>query len=155
MSTLAPSFLIGSSYLQVTRSSIRSRTSSKFGQIGPRTAELAALERLEKSPKTYNGRNLVTTLTPIFGSIILILAGNEDMHESLDEFKFRPDTDTNTRVICPCASEKLLYNVVSTLAPSFLIGSFFILAGNKDIHNISDEFEIRPDRIKDCRVSCP
>ena len=43
------------------------------------------------------------------------------MHESLDEFKLRPDTDT--RVICPCASEKLLYNVVSTLAPSLLIGS--------------------------------
>ena len=40
-----------------------------------------------------------------------------------DEFKIRPDTDTNTRVICPCASEKLLYNVVTTLAPSFLIGS--------------------------------
>ena len=51
VSTLAPSFLIGSSsYLQVTRTSIISRTSSKFGQIGPRTAELAALERLEKSP---------------------------------------------------------------------------------------------------------
>ena len=49
------------------------------------------------------------------------------MHESLDEFKFRPDTDTNTRVICPCASEKLLYNVVSTLAPSFLIRSFSYL----------------------------
>ena len=47
------------------------------------------------------------------------------MHESLDEFKFRPDTDTNTRVICPCASEKLLYNVVSTLASSFLIGTFY------------------------------
>ena len=45
------------------------------------------------------------------------------MHESLDEFKFRPDTDTNTRVICPCASEKLLYNVVTTVAPSFLMGS--------------------------------
>ena len=44
------------------------------------------------------------------------------MHESLDEFKFRLDTDTNTRVICPCASEKLLYNVVFTLTPSFLIG---------------------------------
>ena len=49
------------------------------------------------------------------------------MHESLDEFKFRQDTDTNTRVICPCASEKLLYNVVSTLAPSFLIRSFSYL----------------------------
>ena len=45
------------------------------------------------------------------------------MHESLDEFKFRPDSDTNTRVICPCASEKLLYNVVTTLVPSFLIRS--------------------------------
>ena len=51
VTTLAPSFLIGSaSYLQVTRTSITSRTSSKFGQIGPRTEELAALERLEKSP---------------------------------------------------------------------------------------------------------
>ena len=51
MSTLAPSFLIeSSSYLQVTRTSIISRTNSKCGQVGPRTAELAALERLEKSP---------------------------------------------------------------------------------------------------------
>ena len=51
VTTLAPSFLIrSSSYLQVTRTSITSRTSLNFGQIGPRTAELAALERLEKSP---------------------------------------------------------------------------------------------------------
>ena len=56
-------------------------------------------------------------------SIILILAGNEDMHESLDELKFRPDTTTNSRVICPFASEKLMYKVVNTLAPLFLIGS--------------------------------
>ena len=67
MNTLAPSFLIGySSYLQVTRTSMTSRTSSKFGQIGPRTAKLAALERLEKSPWTYNGSNLVNTLAPSF-----------------------------------------------------------------------------------------
>ena len=45
------------------------------------------------------------------------------MHESLNEFKFQPDTDTDTRVICPCQSEKLLYDVVTTLAPSFLIRS--------------------------------
>ena len=51
VNTLAPLFLIrSSSYLQVTRTSITSRMSSKFGQIGPSTAELAALERLEKSP---------------------------------------------------------------------------------------------------------
>ena len=47
------------------------------------------------------------------------------MHESLDEFKFRPDTTTNSRVICPCASEKLMYNV-NTLAPLFLIDSSFL-----------------------------
>ena len=51
VNTLAPLFLIGSSsYLQVMRTTITSRTSSKFGQIGPRTVELAALGRLEKSP---------------------------------------------------------------------------------------------------------
>ena len=67
----------------------------------------------------------MNTLAPsFFNSIILILAGNEDMHKSLDEFKFQPDTTTNSKVICPCASEKLIYNVVNTLAHLFLIGSF-------------------------------
>ena len=91
VSTLAPSFLIGSSsYLQVTRTSITSRTSLKFSQIGPRTAELAALEPLEKSPYTYIGRNLVNTLVPSFYDwIFFIPAGIEDMDESLDEFEFR------------------------------------------------------------------
>ena len=65
----------------------------------------------------------MNTSSFIFELIILILGGNEDMHESLEEFKFQPDTATNSRVICPCASEKLMYTVVSTLAPSFLIGS--------------------------------
>ena len=51
VNTLAPLFLIGSSsYLQVMRTSITSRTSSKFGQIGPRTVDLASLGRMEKSP---------------------------------------------------------------------------------------------------------
>ena len=63
------------------------------------------------------------------------------MHESLDELKFRPDTDTNARVMCPCASEKLLYNVVSTLAPSFFIGSFSYLQVTKtSISRTSSKF---------------
>ena len=37
-------------YLQVTRTCIKSRTSSNFGQIGPLTTELAALERLKNFP---------------------------------------------------------------------------------------------------------
>ena len=59
MTTLAPSFLIGSSsYLQVTRTSITSGTSSKIGKIGPRTAELAALERLENPYRLIMGEIL-------------------------------------------------------------------------------------------------
>ena len=51
MTTLATSFFIGSSlFLQVTRTIIKSRMGSNFGKIGPGTYELAALERLEKSP---------------------------------------------------------------------------------------------------------
>ena len=51
MNTLAPLFLIGSSsYLQSMRKTIISRTISNLGQIRPRTMELAAIGRLEKSP---------------------------------------------------------------------------------------------------------
>ena len=45
------------------------------------------------------------------------------MHTSLDLFKFRQDTITDTRVICPCTSEKMMYNVVNTLAPQLFIRS--------------------------------
>ena len=45
------------------------------------------------------------------------------MHESLDEFEFRPDTTTNTRVICPYTSENLMCYVMNTLAPLILIGA--------------------------------
>ena len=37
-------------YLQVTRTCIKSRMSSNFGQVGPLTTELAALERLKYLP---------------------------------------------------------------------------------------------------------
>ena len=41
---------------------------SKLGSIRGRTYELAALEHLEKSPYTYNGRNVVTTIVPSFSN---------------------------------------------------------------------------------------
>ena len=45
VATLAPSFLIrSSSFFQVTRTTIKSGQSSNLGRIGPRAAELAALE---------------------------------------------------------------------------------------------------------------
>ena len=58
VTTLAPSFLIRSSFLQVTRTTITSLTTLKFGQIGPRTAELAAFEHLENPHRLIMGEIL-------------------------------------------------------------------------------------------------
>ena len=69
-----------------------------------RTAELAALERLEKSPLTYNwGKRCHHIFSAIFDLILFIFAGNEDMFKSLYEFEIWPDVTTgfhgNHRVI--------------------------------------------------------
>ena len=45
------------------------------------------------------------------------------MHKSLDEFEFRRDPTSDYGLSCPWASEKSMYIVVNTLAPSFLIES--------------------------------
>ena len=37
----------------------------------------------------------------VFHPILLILAGNEDMHESSNEFEFRPARTTDCGVSCP------------------------------------------------------
>ena len=51
VSTFSRLFFIRSfSYLQVTKTCMRARTSSNFSLIGPPTEELAALECLKKSP---------------------------------------------------------------------------------------------------------
>ena len=98
VTTLAPSFFIGSLFLQVTTTTIKSWMGSKFGKTRPGTYELAALERLGKSPYTYNGSYVVTTLVlSIFELIIFILADKKDNY--------------NGR------------NVVTTLVPSLLDGS--------------------------------
>ena len=56
MTTLAPSFLIGSSpFLQATRTTIKSLMGLKLGSNGRRTYELAALERLENPHRLIMG----------------------------------------------------------------------------------------------------
>ena len=58
VATFSLLFLIRSFlYLQVMRTCMKARRSSRFGQIGPPRAELSALERLTKSPYTYNREN--------------------------------------------------------------------------------------------------
>ena len=48
MTTLVPQFLDGSSFLQVTRSTIKAWMGFNFGKIPSLTLELTALEHLKK-----------------------------------------------------------------------------------------------------------
>ena len=72
---------------------IKAWMSLNLGQIPPLTMELAALERLKNR------------CHPIFSvaidPILFKFAGNEDMHNILDEFEFRPDQTTDYGVSCP------------------------------------------------------
>ena len=74
--------------------------SLNLGQIPPLTLELAALESL----KSRRHHLFSVAIDPI----LFKLAGNEDMHNILDEFEFRPDQTSDYGVSCPWASEKIL-----------------------------------------------
>ena len=50
--------------------------------------------------------------------------------------------------------KKSIFCVVATLASFVFQWIFFILAGNKDNYNISNEIEFRPDPTSDCGVTC-
>ena len=85
VSTFSRLFFIRSLlYLQVTRTCIKSRTSSNFGQIGPLTTELAALERLKNSSALIMGKCCLYDSLFIFDRIIIKVAGNQDKHKSLN-----------------------------------------------------------------------
>ena len=73
--------------------------SLNLGQIPPLTTELAALERLKNRCHHF--------FSVAIDPILFKLAGNEDMHNILDEFEFRLDQTTDYGVSCPWASEKI------------------------------------------------
>ena len=54
----------------------------------------------------YNGENDVHFFLGCFYAIFFILAGTDDMHESSDDFEFRPARTTDCGVSCPLKSEK-------------------------------------------------
>ena len=67
--------------------------SLNLGQIPPLTMESAALGRL----KIRRHHFFSVAIDPIHFK----LAGNEDMHNTFDEFEFRPDRTTDYGVSCP------------------------------------------------------
>ena len=87
-------FLIGSvSYLQVMRTCIKAWMSLNLGQIPPLTMELAALQLLKHRRHHF--------FSVAIDPILYKLAGNEEMHNILNEFEFRPDLSTDYGISCP------------------------------------------------------
>ena len=72
---------------------IKAWMSLNLGQIPPLTMELAALERLKNRRHHF----FSVAIDPILFKLI----GNNDMHNILDEFEFRPDRTTDYGVSCP------------------------------------------------------
>ena len=96
--------------------------------------------------------------TAVFYPILFILAGNDNMHESSKESQNKPDSISDYGASCPSQSEKYPYRLIMGkwychFFSSILDQIFCILAGNDDIHMSSDDFKIRPDPIRDHRIS--
>ena len=80
----------------------RALRSSKLGQLRPQTAELAALERLKKPHRLIiMGKRCCHFFSAVLDQILFILAGNDDITKSLEEFEIRPDPTADHRVSCP------------------------------------------------------
>ena len=121
---------------------MRAQTSSYFGLIGPLTAELAALERLKKSPLAYNGKKDVSTFSLLFliGSFIYLQVMITCMRAWMS-LKF-----SQIQPLVSMVTDRVMMG--KTVSPLFL-GCFhpflFKLAGNNDMHESSEEFKFRPD----------
>ena len=131
---------------------IRAWMSSKFGQIRPQTTEWAALERQKKSPSTYNGENGVSTFSRLF--LIRSFSYLQVTRTYISAWM-----SSNFGQIPLLTMELAALERLKNWCRHFFsvaidqIHSKFV--GNEDMHNISNEFEFRPDWTTDYRVICP
>ena len=70
---------------------MRAGTSLNFSLIGPPTAELAALERPHR---LIMRKQCLHFFSAVLDLILFILAGNDNIHESLDGFEICLDLTT-------------------------------------------------------------
>ena len=85
---------------------MRDQTSLNFGLIRPPTGELAALERLKNPYRLIMGEWCCSFFSAVLDRILFILACNNDIHESFNDFEKLPDLTTDHRVRCPLGSKK-------------------------------------------------
>ena len=73
---------------------MRAGTSLNFSLIGPTTAELAALERFVNSHRLIMRKQCLHFFSAVLDLILFILAGNNNIHKSLDGFEICLDLTT-------------------------------------------------------------
>ena len=73
---------------------MRAWTSLNFSLIGPLAGELAALERLKNPLRLIMGKGCLHFFSAVLDRILFILAGNDNIQESLDEFEIWLDLTT-------------------------------------------------------------
>ena len=73
---------------------MRAGMSLNFSLIGPPTAELAALERLKNPHRLIMRKQCIHFFSAVHDLILFILAGNDNIHESLDGFEICLDMTT-------------------------------------------------------------
>ena len=140
VSTFSRLFLIRSFlYLQVTKTCIKSGTSSNFGKIGPPTTELAALSVWKISHRLIMG-NAVYMLARSFliESSSKLLVTRTGIKAS-DEFDFGLDQTTHFWVTCPWIMTILHFRTWISLRPGGQSWSNFmcsITRGGKRLHNV-------------------
>ena len=105
----------------------------------------------------------------IIDPIMFKLVGNEEIHDILDEFEFRPDRTTDCGVSCHLAPKKLIkppwtYNrrkrcllfFLACFCSILLILQMLVMTNNnEDMYESLGEFDSWPGGTTDYRVSCP
>ena len=86
--------------MQVTSTCIKSLTISNIGLIQPPTVELTALERLKNPHWLIMEKRCLHFFSAVYDQVLMILAGNEGINQSLDEFEFGQDLKMDYGVSC-------------------------------------------------------
>ena len=148
---LARSFFIeSSSMLLVTRTSIKARSSSVLGRIRPLVLELLAPWVMKISqfwiwislkPVGQSGSNFMCSITGVA----------KRLHKVLGHIGSKLWFPLQQKAPIDLQWGKWCLHLFLVVFNSIL----FILAGNEDMHKISDEFEVQPDPTTDYGVGCP
>ena len=75
--------------------------------FGPDWIKTLVSMATDSSDRVIMEKTLLPLFSAVFHPILFILAGNDDMHGSSEDFEIQPDLTTDCGVCCARASEKI------------------------------------------------